>query len=197
MSKYYIIRRDTSEIIELDATEELTEAHRGEVTSNPVANKDIVTDSFINTPPIFTLSGVISGVIQPAFKDFVVPPIAERTQLIESTLTEGVLVDFQSADKLYELCVITNLNKRKTAKEGIDSWKVNITLQQINLVDSLKITIDKSPIAEIEDDATEQKKVDQNTTSDVIDIKYLGLVDNLADTFGVSVESTSDNETGG
>ena len=162
MGAYYLRRLEDDVVISFDATTTITESFSGSVTSNPVADRKIVNDTYINNNPVFSLSGIISGISQPnnvSSKD-----ISEVTSDMIDTITNGSLVDFISADRIYNICVITSINKTKTSREGKEGWKVDITLSQLNLVDSLRITIDESPIEAISDDAAKKKEIDKNTT---------------------------------
>lgn len=179
MSSYYLRRLEDNVIISLDSTSILTESFTGSVTSNPVADRKIVNDTYINNNPVFTLSGIISGVSQP--NNLPSKDISEVTSDMIDTITNGSLVDFISADRIYNICVITAINKTKTSKEGKEGWKVDITLSQLNLVDSLRITIDESPIEIIKDDAAKKKEVDKNTTK----LLQVNQLDNIISTLGL------------
>ena len=179
MSNYYLRRIEDDVVIVLDATSTLTESFTGSVTSNPVADRTVVNDTYINNNPVFTLTGIISGVTQPSRA--INRPISEVTEEMIDTITRGNIVDFISADRVYNTCIITNINKTKTSREGKEGWKVIITLSQLNLVEALRVTIDESPIEAIADDAANRKNIDKNTT----ELLRVNALDQIIDSLGL------------
>lgn len=182
MSKYYIqyISKGILTFIELDATVTLSEVYGGAVTSNPIADRTVVADTFINSNPKFTLSGIITDVSQPFQRvspldgePILDTSIRSRTDLMKKTLTEGTIVEFQSADELHTDCVITALNLTKTAREGVGGWKVVMELTKLNLVSALQITLNEEPIDTFSDDASFNKNVSSSTTTDLSKFKNL------------------------
>lgn len=182
MSKYWIryVDKGVLTYIELDATVSITETFGGSVTSNPIADKTVVADTFISRNPIFNLSGVITDVTQPFIRT--VPITGEelrdtstksRTDLIKSTMKNGTIVELQSADELYSSCVITSVTLTKTAQEGIGGWKVDLELTKLNLVSALEVTLDEAPIDIFTDDFSKKSDSTSNTTKSVGELSHL------------------------
>lgn len=139
MAKYYITRRDGT-ILAMDAVVSLSERFTSRPTTHPVANGDTVSDNIVQDLPKFQLEGVISGVAQPSRPTLI--DISEVTQDYIDTITRGELVRFQSADRSYDICVLTDINFSKTSKEGVEGWQVRISLAKLNIVSALSFNLE-------------------------------------------------------
>lgn len=170
-SSYYIetiAPAGESIVIVLDAVTEIEENFSGTVTSEPVSDKNIISDSFINKTPMFTMKGVVSGVLQPGENEF--KDIKSFTKDLKDVITTGTLINFISADEVYNYCILEEVTLRKTSREGKEGWSVTCRIKQLNLVDSLKITIDESPLDSIANDASKKNTLNSNTTNQINDI---------------------------
>lgn len=165
MSLYYIQVQSSDVIIELDATVSVTEAYSASVTSNPVADKTTISDNVISNLPSFTLNGVISSVSQPFTRRNGDREISEVTQDMKETIREGELVTFYDSEDVYTNCIITQINLTKNSRVGVDGWEVSLTLKQILLTDSLRISINEEPLSFAKDTAQSKKTLSSNTSN--------------------------------
>lgn len=130
MARYYITRRDSS-VLALDATVTLSERFSARPTAHPVVSGETISDSIVQDLAKFELEGIISGVAQPHRQEII--SISDVTQEIVDTIKKGEIVRFQSADREYPICVLTDVSFNKTSKEGVEGWQVRISLSQILL----------------------------------------------------------------
>lgn len=165
MSVFYIQVKSNDVIIELDATTELTEAYSASVTSNPVADKTVISDNVVSNLPSFTLNGIISSVSQPFTRRNGEREISEVTQDMKDTIRKGELVVFYDGETTYNNCIITQVNLNKDTSVGLTGWRVSISLKQIQLAESLIITIDEKPLDFIKDEVQKKKIQGSNTST--------------------------------
>lgn len=148
-------------IIAISSVTQLTEVFSGTATENPTANRQSVTDHYITHNPLFSFSGVISGILNP--KDLTLQDSNTIVDNLKSTIESAKLVTFFSGqNRAVKDCYVERLTLSRTTAEGLKGWKIDCSLKKIKVATGGKETI----INVIPDQSANKTDVHSSSTTD-------------------------------
>lgn len=135
MAVFYI-KTKNNDVYELTATTDVTFSHRNTNTKYPVESGASITDHVIVENSTFTLSGVITEVVnlnksspQKGIREY----IEGLDTLRKSKQPFTVFLDNKL--KPYKNCLFTEFSGSKGVMEGLGSWRLNLSIEQVRFVD--------------------------------------------------------------
>jgi len=141
MAVFYI-KTKAGDVFELTATTDVGFQHRNTNTKFPVESGSSITDHSIVENSTFTLSGVITEIVnltknspQKGIKDY----IQGLDKLRRSRELFTVFLDNRLSP--YKNCLFTEFSGQKGVVEGLGSWRINISIEQIRIVDKAKASL--------------------------------------------------------
>jgi hypothetical protein len=141
MAVFYI-KTKAGDVFELTATTDVGFQHRNTNTKFPVESGASITDHSVVENSTFTLSGVITEVVnltknspQKGIKDY----IQGLDKLRRSRELFTVFLDNRLSP--YKNCLFTEFSGQKGVVEGLGSWRINISIEQIRIVDKAKASL--------------------------------------------------------
>jgi hypothetical protein len=141
MAVFYI-KTKAGDVFELTATTDVGFQHRNTNTKFPVESGASITDHSVVENSTFTLSGVITEVVnltknspQKGIKDY----IQGLDKLRRSRELFTVFLDNRLSP--YKHCLFTEFSGQKGVVEGLGSWRINISIEQIRIVDKAKASL--------------------------------------------------------
>lgn len=189
MAVFYI-KTKNNDVYELTATTDVTFSHRNTNTKYPVESGASITDHVIVENSTFTLSGVITEVVnlnksspQKGIREY----IEGLDALRKSKQPFTVFLDNKL--KPYKNCLFTEFSGSKGVMEGLGSWRLNLSIEQVRFVD--KAT---SSLVQVAPTSEEAGKNADGTSKDDIDAKKEeGSKTGLEKTFGRQVKEGGEN----
>jgi hypothetical protein len=141
MAVFYI-KTKAGDVFELTATTDVGFQHRNTNTKFPVESGASITDHSVVENSTFTLSGVITEVVnltknspQKGIKDY----IQGLDALRKSRELFTVFLDNRLSP--YKNCLFTDFSGTKGVVEGLGSWRINISIEQVRIVDKAKASL--------------------------------------------------------
>lgn len=135
MSIFYI-KTKSGDVFELTATTDVSFNHRNTNTKFPVESGASITDHSVIENSTFSLSGVITEVVnltkdspQKGIKAYIEGLDALRKSKVPFT------VFLDNRLKPYTNCLFTEFSGSKGVTEGVGAWRINIGIEQIKFVD--------------------------------------------------------------
>lgn len=138
----FYIKTKSGDVFELTATTDVAFSHRNTNTRFPVESGSSITDHSIIENSTFSLSGVITEVVnlskdspQKGIKDY----IEGLDRLRKSKELFTVFLDNKL--KPYTNCLFTEFSGSKSVVEGLGGWKISLGIEQVKLVDQAKASL--------------------------------------------------------
>lgn len=135
MAVFYI-KTKSNDVFELTATTDVAFQHRNTNTRFPVESGASITDHSVEENSTFTLSGVITQVVnltknspQKGIKEY----IEGLDKLRKSKETFTVFLDNRLSP--FKNCLFTEISGTKSVTEGLGAWRINLAIEQVKLVD--------------------------------------------------------------
>jgi hypothetical protein len=142
MMAVFYIKTKAGDVFELTATTDVGFQHRNTNTKFPVESGASVTDHSVVENSTFTLSGVITEVVnltknspQKGIKDY----IQGLDTLRKSRELFTVFLDNRLSP--YKNCLFTDFSGQKGVVEGLGSWRISMSIEQIKIVDKAKASL--------------------------------------------------------
>lgn len=159
MSIFYI-KTKSGDIYELTATTDVAFQHRNTNTRFPVESGATITDHSVVENSTFSLSGIITQVVnltatspQKGIKEY----IEGLDKLRKSKELFTVFLDNRLAP--YPNCLFTDFSGSKGVSNGLGSWNINLSIEQVRIVDSASASLVKvAGETTNADNASEDKK---------------------------------------
>lgn len=163
MAVFYI-KTKSGDVFELTATTDVGFSHRNTNTKFPVESGASITDHSITENSTFSLSGVITEVVnltkdspQKGIKAYIEGLDALRKSKVPFT------VFLDNKLKPYTNCLFTEFSGTKGVTEGVGAWRINIGIEQVKFVDKAKASLVK---VEAQEDPTSSTSSASDPTKD-------------------------------
>lgn len=141
MSIFYI-KTKSGDVFELTATTDVSFNHRNTNTKFPVESGASITDHSVIENSTFSLSGVITEVVnltkdspQKGIKAYIEGLDALRKSKVPFT------VFLDNRLKPYTNCLFTEFSGSKGVTEGVGAWRINIGIEQVKFVDKAQASL--------------------------------------------------------
>jgi hypothetical protein len=141
MSIFYI-KTKSGDVFELTATTDVSFNHRNTNTKFPVESGASITDHSVIENSTFSLSGVITEVVnltkdspQKGIKAYIEGLDALRKSKVPFT------VFLDNRLKPYTNCLFTEFSGTKGVAEGVGAWRINIGIEQVKFVDKARASL--------------------------------------------------------
>lgn len=140
----FYIKTKSGDVFELTATTDVGFNHRNTNTRFPVESGASITDHSVIENSTFSLSGVITDVVnltkdspQKGIKAYIEGLDALRKSKVPFT------VFLDNKLKPYTNCLFTEFSGTKGVTEGLSAWRINIGIEQVKFVDKAKASLVK------------------------------------------------------
>lgn len=122
-----------NEIFQLTVTSDVTVEYTSKLTNHKVLDKSVVTDNVVDYNKKVRYNGIITSIERLDQPDYKTP--SEYFAGLDSARKDKTLFTVLLDDQLDFIpsCYIESLSFTKGSREGLTSWRVDISLQQIRL----------------------------------------------------------------
>jgi hypothetical protein len=141
MAVFYI-KTKSGDVFELTATTDVGFSHRNTNTKFPVESGASITDHSVSENSTFSLSGVITEVVN-LTKDSPQKGIKAYIEGLDTLRKSKVpfTVFLDNRLKPYTNCLFTEFSGAKGVTEGVGAWRINIGIEQVRFVDKAQSSL--------------------------------------------------------